>query len=223
MIATNKSWRISFDFPRFLDYNIAAVLLQPFRLPDSRVVPCVEADGQIGPVLEVVDVGFLPHIFNHYKVFALGYDLRRLHHEGWVLQAVLLSMPNLLVDRAEFAGLAHAGVAHVDAELHLEVVERLFGAVLSVQNVGNTHAAVAPTDIATQVQALMVTGDVARLALTAGPVRAGLGFGICEFVQKVLLRVVCLEIVVVHRVQVVLVPLVPTLRPMAVIALGRGQ
>ena len=130
-----------------------------------------------------------------------SHDLRRLHHEGRVLETVLLPVPHLgalVVDRAEFAGLAVAGVAHIDTKLHLEVMEGLFGAVLMMQNVGDTHAAVAPADVSTQIQALVVARDVAGLAFAAGTLRAGLRFRVCELIQKVLLCIVCLAIVVVH-------------------------
>ena len=83
-----------------------------------------------------------------------SHDLRRLHHEGWMLETVLLPMPHLgalVVYCTEFAGLAAASVANINTKLHLEVIKRLFGAVLMMQNVGDTHAAVAPADVSTQI------------------------------------------------------------------------
>lgn len=68
----------------------------------------------------------------------------------------------------------------------------------------------------------MVARDVAGLAFAAGSVRTGLRFRVCELIQKVLLCIVCLTIVVKHRVQVFLVR-VPALRPVAVICVRRRQ
>ena len=45
----------------------------------------------------------------------------------------------------------------------------LLCAELLVLNAGDTHAAVSPADISTQIQTLMVTSYVTALSLAAGP------------------------------------------------------
>ena len=162
----------------------------------------------------------LPHVKFHRLLLLGGIDcwcancreyLRRLRHEGWLLQATVLLMKlvigSLVIDYAEFACLPCSSIADIDAELCLQnVMVPFLGTALVVDVWGNddvaAHATVTTADVATEVEALMMARDVAGPAFAAWSVGECVANHARQLIKIVFLITFWLDAIIdIHRVQ----------------------